>query len=607
MKLKNKILSGNYIIGFFFVVVSISAIYVINHLVSSSENILKDNYKSVLALQKVIDAIDVMDNSIAIQNSNNDSLKNLAKNEFEQAKSKFDENFLIQKNNVTEPGEQELVNKVNGNYNKYLSIYNNLKSASTYDLYISQLHPIYRDIKTDCYKLLELNENAITRKNEEYKDFSSSAEIFIEVIIAVSILLLLLFLYQVPSIIINPLKQLNAKVKAITNKKYSERIEVTSNDEIGELSKSFNEMASKLEEFEKLSMEVLISEKKRADHIVKSINDGIVVLDEKDNVILINYIAAELLNIKEKDIIGKNFNELGKYNNLVKTILDNSEKNESKYLRIVYKEKEEFFVKEVVDIKDDVTNRSLGKIISLKNVTGFKEIDEAKSGFIATISHELRTPLSAMRMSLRLLEDKRIGELNSEQNKLIHMMQNEVKRLLKLVTELLNLARIESGNEIFKYQEISAEDLTEAALTPVLLQAEQKNINIDINVEKDLPHLLIDANKIAWVLINFLNNAIRYSPDRSTVKIHVRKDNNFLEFSVKDNGPGIEKKYIEKIFDKYFQIDLKNLEEKNNTGYGLGLAISKEFVDAHGGNIWVMSELGKGSTFYFNLPVEKNY
>lgn len=605
MKLKNKILSGNYIIGFFFVIISISAIYVINHLVSSSENILKDNFKSVLALQKMIDAIDVMDNSIIIQNSTNHTLKKLAQDEFEQAKVNFEENFLIQKNNITEPGEIELVNAIYDNYNEYLSVYNNLKNNLTYDLYASQLHPLYKAIKSECYKTLELNENAIKRKNEEYNTFSSGAVIFIEAIIIISIILMSIFLYQIPSIIINPLKQLNAKVKAITNKKYSERIEVVSNDEIGELSKSFNEMASKLEEFEKISMEVLISEKKRADHIVKSINDGIIVLDEKDSVILINYIAAELLNIKEKDILTRNFNELGKYNNLVKTILDKSEKSGSKYLRIIYRDKEEYFIKEVVDIKDEISNRSLGKIISLKNVTGFKEIDEAKSGFIATISHELRTPLSAMRMSLRLLDDKRIGELNPEQNKLIHLMQNEVKRLLKLVTELLNLARIESGNEIFKYQEIGAEDLVEAAITPVLLQAEQKNISIDINIDNNLPHLLIDANKIAWVLINFLNNAIRYSPDGSKVRLKVRKDNNFLEFSVKDSGSGIEKENIEKIFDKYFQVNLKNLEDKSNSGYGLGLAISKEFVDAHGGNIWVMSEPGKGSTFYFNLPVEK--
>ncbi|HEX2786605.1 MAG TPA: histidine kinase dimerization/phospho-acceptor domain-containing protein [Ignavibacteria bacterium] len=560
MKLKNKILSGNYIIGFFFVVVSISAIYIINHLVSSSDNILKDNFKSVIAIQKMIDAIDVMDNAIAIQNSNNDSLKSIAIKEFEDAKQKFDENFFIQKNNITEPGEGDLVNNVNINYSKYLSDYSNLKSNLTYDKYISKLHPVYRNIKADCYKLLELNENAIANKNEKYKDFSASAEIFIEVIIIVSIILLILFLYQVPSIIINPLKQLNTKVKAITNKKYSERIEVKSNDEIGELSKSFNEMASKLEEFEKLSMEVLISEKKRTDHIVKSINDGIIVLDEKDNVILINYIASELLNIKEKDILGKNFNELGKYNNLVKNIVDKIENSGGKYLRIVYRDKEEYFIKEITDIKDEATNRSLGKIISLKNVTGFKEIDEAKSGFIATISHELRTPLSAMRMSLRLLDDKRIGELNIEQSKLIHMMQNEVKRLLKLVTELLNLARIESGNEIFKYQEIGAEDLVEAAITPVLLQSEQKNISLDINIAKDLPNLLIDANKIAWVLINFLNNAIRYSPDGSKIYIKVRKDNIFLEFSVKDNGPGIDKENVDKIFDKYFQVNLKNLE-----------------------------------------------
>lgn len=604
MKLKNKILSGNYLTLVLFFIVSLSSIYIINHFSTSSDNILKDNFKSVIAIQDMIKNLELM-NHYALKKAV-DSTEDPDKivKEIEETKIKFEENFLIQKNNITEPGERELTGKVENNYDEFVAAVANLKNENGINDYLFKVNDLYRAVINDCYRILELNESAIVKKNEENREFTDNAEIYIEIMIFISIILLALHLYYLPSLIINPLKKLNMKVKAIAEKKYSERIEVTSKDEIGELSESFNEMASKLEEFEKISMEVLVSEKKRTDHIVKSINDGIIVLDENNKVILINYIASELLNINEADILGQDFEELAKYNNLIKTILEESELKGNKYIRIIYRDKEEYFIKDFVVIKDEVTNRNLGKIISLKNVTGFKEIDEAKNGFIATISHELRTPLSAMRMSLRLLNDKRIGELNTEQNKLIEMMQTEVKRLLKLVTDLLNLARIESGSEIFKYQEISPEDLVEASVTPVLLQSEQKNITIDINVEKDLPNLLIDANKIAWVLINFLNNAIRYSPESSKIELKVRRDNKFIEFSVKDSGSGIDRENLNKIFDKFFQVKSKNEEEKSRSGYGLGLAISKEFVEAHRGNIWVISEPGKGSIFYFNLPVD---
>ena len=241
-------------------------------------------------------------------------------------------------------------------------------------------------------------------------------------------------------------------------------------------------------------------------------------------------------------------------------------------------------------------------IIVLKNVTGFKELDEIKSGFVATVSHELKTPLAAINMSLRLLNDSRIGELNAEQKKLTEEMKNEIRRLLKMVNELLNLSKIESGGEAFNYQIISVDELIDASVTPMLMQFEQNKVDFRLNIEKNLPKLKIDVNKIAWVIINLLNNAVRYTKTEGEITLSVSRENEFIKFSLKDNGIGIKPEHIGRIFQKFVQLNKSNMENQYK-GVGLGLAIAKEFIEAHKGTIKVISEYNKGSEFIFYLPV----
>ena len=271
------------------------------------------------------------------------------------------------------------------------------------------------------------------------------------------------------------------------------------------------------------------------------------------------------------------------------------------YLRIINKDKEEFYLRDYTDVLDANGNR-IGVIIVLKNVTGFKELDEIKSGFVATVSHELKTPLAAINMSLRLLNDSRIGELNAEQKKLTEEMKNEIRRLLKMVNELLNLSKIESDEEAYNYQFISVDELIDASVTPMLMQFEQNKVEFNFKIEKNLPKLKIDVNKIAWVIINLLNNAVRYTKTEGKITLSVSRENEFIKFSLKDNGIGIKPEHIGRIFQKFVQLNKSNMENQYK-GVGLGLAIAKEFIEAHKGTIKVISEYNKGSEFIFYLPV----
>lgn len=609
MKLKTLILWGYVLMGAIIVALSSFSIYFIERLNTASEKILKDNYLSIESVNNMIDNLDVIDNSQAILLSKKQIEKETSRKEYIEAKKIFDKYLLKCEGNITETGESEILKNLRIQYESYIVNIEKTDPEISDIKYINELIPEYRKVKLYCYELLRINEKGMLIKNENAKTISRETEIYMLLVAGISILFVVIIILKAPSTIINPISELTKKVGAISEKKYSERIEVKSRNEVGILAESFNKMAEKLSEYEKSNVNKLIIEKKRAEGIVENMRDAIIVLDENNEVILVNKIGSELLGVSQSDFIGKNVKDISESNNLFKNILENKNRTgnensdfKNNYFRIVYKDKEEFYLKDYTYINDEKEN-IIGTIIALKNITGFKELDEIKSGFIATVSHELKTPLAAMNMSLRLMQDSRVGELNTEQKKLTGAMKDEVKRLLKMVNELLNLSKIESGGEVYKYQEVSVDELIDAAVTPMLMQFEQNKIRFDLNVQEGLPKLKLDVNKIAWVIINLLNNAVRYSKQEGEIKFNVIKENNFIKFSIKDNGVGIKPEYIDKIFQKFVQVNKANLESQYK-GVGLGLAIAKEFIEAHKGEIYVKSEYGKGSEFVFTLPVQ---
>lgn len=594
--------------GTVILVLSLLSIYFIESLNKASQTILKDNYLSIESANKMIDNLDIMDNSQVVLVLNSYSDKTVFQNEYRESKSIFEKSLSLSEKNITEPGEKEILQKLRTDYESYISKIESADSSGTGNRYTMELLPGYKRVKQSCYELLRLNEKAMLRKNEEAKNISGDTEIYMLVITAVSLFLVLVIILKAPGTIIQPIYELTEKVGAISEKKYSERIEVKSENEVGMLALSFNKMAEKLSGYERSNVEKLIAEKKRAEAIVENMRDAIIVLDENNNLILMNNVGSELLGLSGSEVIGKSASALADSNNLFKNIFEGKDKlqetspGESKnYLRIIHRDKEEYYLRDYTDVLDANGNR-IGVIIVLKNVTGFKELDEIKSGFVATVSHELKTPLAAINMSLRLLNDSRIGELNAEQKKLTEEMKNEIRRLLKMVNELLNLSKIESGGEAFNYQIISVDELIDASVTPMLMQFEQNKVDFRLNIEKNLPKLKIDVNKIAWVIINLLNNAVRYTKTEGEITLSVSREKEFIKFSLKDNGIGIKPEHIGRIFQKFVQLNKSNMENQYK-GVGLGLAIAKEFIEAHKGTIKVISEYNKGSEFIFYLPV----
>jgi PAS domain S-box-containing protein len=559
-RLKTKLTLG---LAFLFIVIlafGVLGIFYINKLSTDAGVILKDNYNTLQYCNNMLKALEELPGDTS-------ELKN------------FQKNLSLQKKNITEPGELDATQFVEKNFNEMKA-----DPADTSN---------YKDIRRAIFNIQQINQEAIFHKNKIASDTAQQANLWLTIIVTILTIVAFTFIVNFPGIISNPLKALSEGITEIANKNYGKRIHIKQDDEFGDLADAFNTMASKLDDYENSNLANILFEKTRIETIINQMKDGIIGFDEKKNILFMNAVAENLFSLKEKEIAGRYAPDIALRNDLMRTLLRDGEKKE---LKIYADAKESFFTKENITVQNG--EMKIGEVIVLRNITPFHELDEAKTNFIATVSHELKTPLASIKMSAKLLSDERVSNLNGEQKELVQSISDDAERLLKITGELLNMTQVETGNMQMKVQSTNVFSIVMKASNAVQSQLQQKNISLRTNIQPQLPAINVDAEKTSWVLINFLTNAIKFSKESSSVIIKVFKENTDLIFSVKDEGIGIDEKYLPKIFDRYFKVP-----GQDQTGTGLGLAISKEFIEAQGGKIWAESELEKGSLFAFSLPV----
>jgi signal transduction histidine kinase len=558
LRIKTKIFLGLVFLFSLIILMGGTGGYYIHKITEESKDILKDNYESVKHAREMLE----LEERMAAGNT-------AAIHEFE--------NILEQQEqNVTEAGEKLLTQDIR----KSLDGYKSLKAGNA---------PL---IRKELYLLMDVNMEAIRRKNEEVQHRSERVLSSLVLTGMLCMLIGLSFIVNFPGYVANPIRTLIRGIRQIANKNYDQRLDFTSNDEFGELAVAFNGMAEKLHEYDNSNLAKVMFEKKRIETIINQMKDGIIGLDVNKNILFVNSVAEELLGMREREMQERTVAELTAGNSLLKKIL--TEDAAPKELSIRLGEKPGFFSKESFNVMNE--KEMIGQVIILKNITSFRELDTAKTNFIATVSHELKTPISSIKMSAQLLDDQRIGSTNEEQQQLVQHIREDADRLLKLTGELLDLTQAETGKIRLNAQMTDPADIVDYAVDTIQLQAGQKKIVVEKHLEKELPLVKADKEKTAWVLVNFLSNALRYSAEGNKVIIEVKTENGKMIFSVMDFGKGIEGQYSEKIFDRYFQVP-----GSNAAGTGLGLAISKDFIEAQGGTVFMHSRLGEGSVFSFAL------
>lgn len=566
MTIKNKLRTG---IGFLFVLALICcglSIYFLNRLSADAGVILKDNYKSLQYAQNVLTALDSRPGSLTPQ-----QLKTI------------DQNIGLQQRNVTEMGEQQLTDSASATYEK-------LKHPDNTEIVQNQLRS---RLHQHLYGIMKLNMDAISHKNDVATATSKRGTWLVAFLGAFLFLVAFSFAVNFPGYIANPIKELTVRIKEVSNRNYHQQIHFESDDEFGELGQAFNNMTRKLDEFENSNLASILFEKKRIETIINSMHDAIIGLDEKGIIIFANQVACNLIGMKADQLNGRYAPDIALENDLLRKLLVNDQAK----LRIFADEREGFYSRESLSVSS--RDKVIGKVIILKNITEYQQLDEAKTNFIATISHELKTPISSIKMSLKLLEDERIGEVNSEQRQLITNIEEDTRRLLLITGELLDMAQVETGKLQLNFGSTHPQNIVDYAVKAIKFIADQKQVDIKVKCDQSLPKVHADLDKTTWVLINLLSNAIKYSHEKSTVELVVKKHkNDEIEFSVTDHGKGIEGQYLPRLFERYFKVPNATSEQ---SGTGLGLAIAKDFIEAQAGKINVESEIGSGSTFYFTL------
>ena len=579
MNLKTKITTGFLALLLLVLALGGYAFYSVRRLEASSRGILKANFYSVELGQQMLQALD----RLQAQPADADGL------------ARFEQGLTREAGNVTEPGEQQLVDSL----------------AATFAAYRRGANgPALDQLRAHTHRMIRLNTAALTRKNERANRTATQAGRYLLAFITLAVLIALMLVLSVPEAAVAPLRKLTQSLEHATNRDFDATIPIESNDEFGRVGRAFNRMLVELREFRSSATADLVTERNRARSIVNGLDEGLLLLDEHRRIILANPVLCELLGLPVDRLVNRPAADVAGENDLLRTLLAPLDAPrraqalaEAPLLNIPQNGEEAFYRLAVQDLVsfNEASGKTefAGQILTLRNVSDFKKLDQVKSNFLATVSHELKTPLSSINMSLKVLGDERVDA--PERQRVLAGIGRETQRLLRIVGELLDVSRLDTGAGIqLNFAATPLPAVVQFAAATVQPQLDHKGVTLVQELPADLPAVRADVEKTTWVLINLLANAIRYSPAGEPLTVRAARAGKFVQVTVQDRGPGIAAENHEKIFQRFAQIPDKSGYQG---GSGLGLSIAREFITTQGGRLWVESELGSGSAFSFTLPV----
>lgn len=587
-------------------VVGITASVNLFNLSRAIDSLMIANYKSIHAATIMVEALERQDSAVLIY-INVDSQK--GRSLFADNNEEFLKWYNICANNVTEIGEEELLNTIKISYTNYVTLFFDLQEIGisqgvnkAADFYNTRMMPDFIDTKNELKKLSLLNEKSMFRS----KDLATrNAQNSMYLILCLSFFAIIGG-YAVSSFFtdrfLKPIFSLTQTMKLVKAGDLNQQAAVNTKDEIGELAHEFNNMTKRLQHYEQSTLGQLLAEKKKSLAIVKNISDPLVVLDTDYRIVLLNHAFEKIFNVSEKGLSNKHFLEgirNGEIFDFISSTFISKDETRRKIFLLKVNNEDYYFNITVATVKDNDANLS-GIIAVFQNVTQLKELEKIRTDFIATISHEFKTPLTSIMMGTDVLMNEGMGTLSDEQKQFLKAISEDSERLTKLVNDLLELTRIESGKAVFKFQEFAIDDIIECAIKPFYQLAEQNDVRLYFQCEDDLPHVVADFEKVTWVLNNLISNAIKYTNIGDEIYVSSISKDDKVYVTVKDTGIGIPEEYLDKIFEKFVQVKDGDFEVR---GTGLGLAVVKEIVEAHNGEICCKSKLDIGSIFTFTLNV----
>ena len=587
-----------------------------------SRGILSDNYDSVVAAQEMKESLERQDSAAVFALL---GARERAVDQMREHRARFDANFQKAANNITEPGEIELIQMIRRDRDAYYQMFDafltsvnaaqgnasvpnpnpQTKNSAQSNEYFARLEPQFHKLRADCQQLLQINQRAMLAKSAAA---ASVAQLwFYRTLLIAGVLVAagILLAFFVANRIVEPLRQLTATTVRIAGGDLNAKVEVTSHDEVGILAAEYNRMAERIRQLRRSDMGELVVAQQTTEAAIDSLYDPVLVTDADGRVTKLNPAAEEIFG-PEAEYRGKHVGEVARDSRIAGAVAEALQSQRpvagegaASVLPLAVDGSERAFRLRTTPMRDN-ENRIVGAVTLLEDITHLREIDRLKSDFIATASHELRTPLTSVQMGVHLLLEGAVGELTDKQAEVLQACRQDCERLDKLMQDLLDLSKIEAGEDKPQLVSLRADDLIKGAAERLRTQVEAKGLALRLVTPVDLPSVLADRTQIERVVSNLVTNAIRHTK-QGEIGISAERRGEQIAVSVSDTGSGVPKEYLTHIFDKFVQVP-----GATTGGAGLGLAISRSIVEAHGGQISVQSEVEKGTTFTFTLPVAAN-
>ncbi len=605
--LRGKILMGYGLVLALMVLVSLWALHNLRVLGRASDAILRENYKSIIAAENMIDAIERQDSATLLLLLGD---RDTARRQFRENESQFLQWLGRARDNITIDGEAEIVDEISAANTRYLVLFSELDSQAQSSRsgrvsYHNRILPAFQEVRDACAQLRDLNEQTMAGASRQASRVAAGAMLSVAIMATTAVTVGLVWSLLLSGLLTRPLNQMLQATGEIAEGRYGVRVRAASADELGKLASGFNRMAQQLAHYYDMNVEEVMAEKRKSDALVRSIDDGVIFVNSQFLIEKINPAATRILETEPQEALGRHFLETVKHEGLFGYVRRAAETGEAP--RIPGHD-------DVLSVGDEAHRRwyqvavtpvrvgrevVLGVVVLLRDVTELTDLDRMKTEFLMKASHELRTPLAGIGMSISLLLESPEADLSSANRELLQAAHEETERLKALVNDLLDLSKIEAGRIDLEFDAVPVNVLFAKATGVLQVQADERSVELSAQVGDEVPNVKVDPNKITWVLTNLIANALRYTEAGGHIVLRAADIGSQVEISVADDGRGIPPEYQSRIFDKFVQVST----DTSPGGTGLGLAICREVVRAHGGAIWVQSAPGEGSTFSFTLPV----
>ncbi|MEZ0258241.1 MAG: ATP-binding protein [Chthoniobacter sp.] len=594
--MKQRIFLGLAPLFVLLIAMGVYAVSLFTKLGNSVDVILRENFRSVIAGQQMKETAERMDSALFFSLVGEEER---ARKMYDQNLPGFQESLNTELHNITLPGEQVLAEKVHKLHERYAkraeAFWQTPAAEERRKMYFDEMLPAFTEVKDTAQEIIRINQSNMVEADREARHLSAQSTRYMIFAILGGVAVAIYFAARLQRSILAPIHTLTAVSKELGEGQLDQVVPVMSQDELGQLADAFNKMATKLRAYRQVMGDQILQARQMTEITFSAFPDPIVVLGADGRISFTNPAANTFLfKLGMKDGLPASVQE--EVDRVLKGAPDYLPTSFERVIVFRVDEQEVFVLPRVIGMRDE-TGIIFGAAVVLQDVTRLRLLDEVKTNLVSTVSHELKTPLTSVRMGLHLLLEERIGSLNPKQTELLLAAREDSERLLRMINDLLDLAKLESGRTALPGRAMEPKDLVVTAQEDLRALVESRGSRLVTKITPGLPKVSVDARQVAHVFSNFVSNAVKHTKAGDEIVLRARKQDGHVRFSVADHGPGIPTQFQGQIFDRFFRVP-----GSENTGAGLGLAIAKEIVLAQGGTIGVQSTPGQGSEFYFDLP-----